>query len=254
MKTVSFLIIIAASLFTEPVHAVYVPEPVYAVYGRLSKTIYGSIDQRIVGERITNCSVCSRLRTRLRDFWDEGPRLYPAKDGIYLSEVDSYLRKRKENKLQADFYDGLLVHYTYTEPQPWGDKGFGLATQISELILDEVEIDGKRVAIEQINGVLIWNNRKYNMNTSLTMLDAELIYNRNATIPAEAEARLYGKIVGVFTDGYLVLQVDRAIVDNDQEKYWRYSPDKNEEALYAAPAPMFRVIPNRWPPPPPLEE
>lgn len=227
------------------------------VYGQLSKSIYGSIKQRIVPERITNCSMCSRTLYTIRRFLENHPILSPPRDGIYRSEVSRYRRQR--DKLKADFYDGLLVRYHDRASAAAGEMRIGVATVISELVPDEVEIDGKRVAIEDISGVLIWNHRDYRRSVRTYKQDTELLYTHTQTEAAVTEyAQLYGEIVGIFTDNYLALRVDRALIRdaNNKEQYWRFDNEddwkSDNDTVYTVAKSHVSVFTDiNWPDPPP---
>ena len=142
------------------------------------------------------------------------------RDGIYSSELDDY--QNNKDTYDINYYEDLLVLY-----QRKGLEGVraGIAYRIDELVTDKVLIDSWLTDVEQIEAVLIWNHRDYGKSAVIgRKADAQLIRAEEAQ-DVSADARLYGEVAGVFSDGRLAIRVSAAI-SAEENQHWEFSPDR----------------------------
>ena len=179
-------------------------------FGNQQAMVYGSLlNAQIPLTRKVGFSALSRINNFLLK--------RNIRDGIYSSELDDY----KSNKATYDinYYEGLLVLYQHKSE---GTRA-GIAYRVNELLTDKAQIDSWLINIEQIEAVLLWNHRDHGKAAAIDRkADAKLIRAEEAQDVPD-EARLYGKVAGVFSDGRLAIRVSDAI-NAEENQHWKLSP------------------------------
>ena len=144
------------------------------------------------------------------------------RDGIYSSEVDDYLNNK--DSYDMSYYEGLVVLFH----RQGSDKvGAGIAYRANEVSTDKAVVDHLFIGVEQIKAVLVWNHRDYGKRAVIHRKRyAQLIFAENLQKDAQDvddDARLYGNVAGVFSDGSLAIRVSVATNAKDGQ-HGEFSP------------------------------
>ena len=124
------------------------------------------------------------------------------RDGIYAAQLARY--QRHQSELTARYFYDFLLHYRIDGVSHIGTASSHAQPDDARLL----SIGGKEINIaQQVSGVLVWNHVNYDKLVSFNLQDGQHLHSSGAgTIPEGVET-VYGKVSGVFTDDYHLVDV-----------------------------------------------